>query len=65
MRDSLLPPAFRRPVGRASAVGLGVSLTLSTILSCPSSIQADEALEAAKKRYEVGQRDYNAGRLWA
>lgn len=37
---------------------------MAVLLSCPSGLQADEALEAAKKRYEVGQRDYNAGRFW-
>jgi tetratricopeptide (TPR) repeat protein len=64
MRDSLLPSAFRRPAGRSLGVGLGAGLTLAAILCCPATVQADEALDAAKKRYEVGQRDYNAGRFW-
>jgi hypothetical protein len=30
----------------------------------PASTRADDALEAAKKRYEAGERDYVAGRYW-
>jgi len=30
----------------------------------PQAVQADEALDAAKKRYEAGERDFIAGRYW-
>ena len=43
---------------------MGAGLALLAAVASPSSLHADEALEAAKKRYELGQRDYNAGRFW-
>ncbi len=63
---AFLPPAgSRRPsrlgLAAASLLGLFAEIILPV---WPSSLHADEALEAAKKRYEAGERDYVAGRYW-
>lgn len=40
------------------------ALGLVTWLQGPAPVQADEALDAARKRYEVGERHYVEGRYW-
>ncbi len=40
------------------------ALGLVTWLQSPAPAQADEALDAARKRYEVGERHYVEGRYW-
>lgn len=39
-------------------------LGLTTWLAQPGGVRADEALDAARKRFEVGERHYVEGRYW-
>lgn len=41
-----------------------LALGLATWLAVPHTGHADEAMEAARKRYEVGERHYIEGRYW-
>ncbi len=54
-------PVLRR--GTAGLLVLACAASFGALLK-PSLLYADEALEAAKKRYEVGERDFVAGRYW-
>lgn len=68
IRELLPLPASRRPLccrllGRP-ALALRLGAGLAFLLALSAELHADEALEAAKKRYEAGERDYLAGRYW-
>ncbi len=69
--SSPLPPrglqAWFRPwagTRRARLLLPSLLLGLTTWLAAPATAGADEALDAARKRYEVGERHYIEGRYW-
>lgn len=63
--ESLSPPARRtgRQPKRTLLSAL-ITLGLATAALQPTTLHADEALDAARKRYEVGERHYVEGRYW-
>lgn len=56
-------PAKRARLRLPSLV-LGLAAGLAAVVAPPRPAAADEALDAARKRYEVGERHYVEGRYW-